>query len=79
MQDTLQGLNAVFRKVFRNPDLSVTGNTTAADIPRWDSLTHMHLVAEVEKHFGIVITFDEAGSFANVGELAALILKKKRQ
>ena len=37
-----------FRDVFEDPMLLITEKTTAADIPTWDSLTHITLIVSLE-------------------------------
>jgi acyl carrier protein len=77
MAEILTDLTQVFRRVFRQPDLVIDANTTSADIPRWDSLTHMHLIAEIEKHFTIRLTFDEVSGLENVGDMIRIISRKR--
>jgi acyl carrier protein len=79
MQETLAQLNEVFRKVFRRADLVIKPETRAADIAGWDSLTHMHLIAETEKHFNVRFTFDEAGGLTDVGDLVKLVERKRNR
>jgi acyl carrier protein len=76
MSDTLSELNKVFRKVFRRPELSVTIHTTAADVERWDSFTHMQLIAEIEKWFSITFSYKEVVAFTNVGDMVTAIEQK---
>ncbi len=76
MAEILTELTAVFRRVFRRSDLVIKPDTSAADIPRWDSLTHMHLIAEVEKHFAIRLSFDEVSALENVGDMVRIISGK---
>ena len=50
-------LRRVFQRVFRREfDGS---NAAVADVPGWDSLTHIKLVMELEREFGISIEPDE--------------------
>lgn len=70
-------LQEVFRKVFENSALIITDVSTAADINGWDSLTHMHLLHNIEEHFGIRFSFNEVSSFENVGDMLKAIEKKK--
>jgi acyl carrier protein len=74
--EVLDELNQVFRQVFNNPSLVVSPQTTAADIRNWDSLNHMHLIAEVEEHFNCEFSFDEVVNFKNVGDMIQALLKK---
>jgi acyl carrier protein len=66
MEDRLQ---AIFRSVFEDGQLVITGNTSARDIPRWDSLTHIRLIAEVEEEFGVRFSFNEVMAFNTVEDL----------
>lgn len=69
-------LTGIFRDVFFEDDLVVLPETTAQDVDGWDSLTHIRLVLEVSKAFGVKFTASEIGSLKNVGEFAELIEKK---
>lgn len=51
-------------------------DTVAADVPGWDSLTHIYIIAEVEKRFNIQISAKEATSLKSVGDFVALIDSK---
>jgi acyl carrier protein len=46
-------LRGVFRRVFRHEFSGA--NVTVAEMPTWDSLTHIKLVMELEREFGIAI------------------------
>jgi acyl carrier protein len=64
----LSGVAAIIRETFEQPDAIVDRNTTALDIPGWDSLSHTVLMLRVEEHFGV--TLPEDVEFRNVGDLA---------
>ncbi len=66
----------VFRDVFEDPMLLITEKTTAADIPTWDSLTHITLIVSLEEEFGIQFTSMEVTSMSCVGDLFTLLEKK---
>ena len=74
---TLEALQEVFRRVFADPALVIHQHMTARDVRGWDSLNHMHLIAEVEAGFGIRFSFDEVRQLQNVGDLVFLIDKKR--
>jgi acyl carrier protein len=69
-------LTRVFRKVFRQPELKLRPEMTAADVEDWDSLSHINLIAAVEKEFKVRFSTSEIMGLANVGNLDALIRKK---
>lgn len=61
---------------FKDDTLVVELSTTANDINAWDSLNHMSLISEVEKHFKIQFEFFEIMDFENIGELVESITNK---
>lgn len=73
----LAELNSIFQSVFKDPSLTVSENTTADDIRGWDSLTHMNLISEIEKHFGFEFSFAEVMDFQNVGDMVKSIGQKQ--
>lgn len=77
MQEQIkQEVQAIFRKVFLNPEIILLDKNTADDIDGWDSLTHLELITELETHFNLHFTFDEVMSFENVGQMIYCISKK---
>ncbi|MDQ3046114.1 MAG: acyl carrier protein [Bacteroidota bacterium] len=62
-------LQEVFRTVFSDQELMITESTTADDIPMWDSLTHLELIATIEEAFLIRFSFDEVMKFQTVGDM----------
>ena len=73
-QEIFAKLSEVFSDVF-DEDITVTENTTAADIEDWDSLAHITLIAEVEDTFDIKFSMKEVLGMQNVGEMADIIEK----
>jgi len=71
--DVVERLNHAFRDVFDEDDISVTDDTTAADVEGWDSLSHITLVLAVEREFRIKMTAAEVGALKNVGQMIVLI------
>ena len=69
-------LTAVFRSTFHDDTIEIGETTTAADVPHWDSLTHVNLILAVEHDFAIRFTTREVRSLKTVGELIGLIQQK---
>ena len=72
-----QQLQEIFRKIFRDSKLIIEPKTTAADIPGWDSFTHIELITEVEKTFNTHFSFEEVMNLNCVGDMLQLIMKHK--
>jgi acyl carrier protein len=69
-------LNQVFRQVLEDDTIVLTKDTTAADVDGWDSMTHILIVAELEKRFGLKFRAAEMEELKNVSELATLLRGK---
>jgi acyl carrier protein len=74
--EILEQLHGIFADALDGDGISLTNETTAADVDGWDSLTHIQLVVEIEKHFKIRFTSQEIQRWKNVGELVESIHKK---
>ena len=62
-------LEELFRTVFNNDELSLTDETTAADVEGWDSVAHINLMFSIESEFGIQFAGNELAEFADIGAL----------
>ncbi len=75
-QDILKTINGILCDVFNDPKLVVTENTSAQNIERWDSITHVNILMTVERTFKIRFSLGEIKQLRNVGEMVALISQK---
>jgi len=67
-------LEEVFQEVFDDDDLVLTDETTANDIPAWDSVAHINLMFSIEQTFGVRFNGNELAQFKNIGELKAFLM-----
>ncbi len=72
----IQKLTEIFGQVFNQKDIVITDSLTADQVPKWDSLSHLTMIAEVEKQFQIKFKLKELVGMNNVGELIQLISAK---
>jgi len=70
-------LTEVFQEVFDDDDIALTAETTAEDIPGWDSQAHVNLVVAAEMRFGIRFRTSELESLHDVGDFVKLIASKR--
>ncbi len=68
--EILAGLGEIAADHFDLPDLVLTRETTAADVPGWDSLAHIQFLMQIENRFRVRFKASEVSSFADVGQLA---------
>lgn len=69
-------LTDLFRNMFDDDALILTPDTTAGDVPGWDSMAHIALMVEAEQRFGVKFQTVEMEELSNVGEFAALLRHK---
>ena len=65
----IEKLTEIFRDVFSEPELIISEEMTAADVERWDSLTNMQMITEVENQFGIKFKLKDLRKLNRVGDL----------
>ena len=58
-------------------DFEFTDETIAPQVPGWDSLNHINVILEVEKHYNIRFKNMEVLRLKNVGDLQKLVDSKK--
>ena len=76
-KEIFEKLNEIFRDVFDDETITVTAETTAADIDDWDSLSHISLLSAVEDEFGFTFDMRSVQELKNVGDMADLIEKQQ--
>ena len=70
-------LAGVFRKVFGRTDIVVQPALSARDVVGWDSLRQVQITLALEEQYGIRIRTRELAEIGNVGELVALVERKR--
>ena len=74
--DQLDKLSNIFRVLFNRPDLELSDDLSAKDIPGWDSFNHVNLIINIEEEYGVRFSNDEVGGMQNVGNLKKLLASK---
>jgi acyl carrier protein len=72
-------LKTVILGALKLDEWELTGATEAAEVPGWDSLSHINVVLAVEKHFGVRFKSAEVLRLRNVGDLQRLVDSKLTQ
>jgi acyl carrier protein len=66
-------LQEIFRSVLRIPDLTLTDQLTADEVPGWDSISHVRLLVAVEETFKVSFSASQLAMLENVGDLKRLL------
>jgi acyl carrier protein len=76
LSEILSELNLLFQKLLSNESLELKMDTTAKDVDGWDSLNHMALITEIEKHYKIRFTLKEIMKLKNVEDMCKSVQSK---
>ncbi len=79
MSDTdyvLAKVQEAFKAAFDVDPQQVTMDTSASDIPLWDSVGHLSLASNLEEVFGISLDVDELMEMESVREIVRVITPK---
>lgn len=72
-QEIMERLTVIFREVFEDEDIVLSEDQTAEDIENWDSLSHMMLIAAIEKEFGFKFKLKQLSLLVSVGGILSAI------
>lgn len=75
-KEIMAELEKIFAEALQEEQVTLTDETTAADVEGWDSVSNMIIISEVEKHFGLKLKLREIIHMKNVGALCDLIVEK---
>lgn len=67
----------LIRDLFDEYTGPITDETTARDVPQWDSLSNVKLMVLIEQEFNIRFSTAEVQGFKNLGGLIDALVKRK--
>ena len=71
--DPREKLQEIMREVFDDDSLELFDGMSAEDVIDWDSFSHIHLCAAVEKGFNIKLTTEQAIKAKTVADFLRII------
>lgn len=75
-KDILNEIQQILRTILNDDEVVLTEETSANDIPGWDSFAHINMIEVVENKFNIKFTMGEIVLLKNVSDFLDLIQKK---
>ena len=69
-------VQALFRDVFDDDNLTVNDNTSQSDLEGWDSFHQVKLLISVEEEFAVKLSIEESIALVSVGKLKELLIAK---
>jgi acyl carrier protein len=74
--DVLNKVREAFAASFEVDPQSISMETSASDIPGWDSVGHLSLASNLEQVFGISLDVDELIEMEDVREIVRIVSGK---
>lgn len=71
--EILSKVQEAFKVAFDVEPQSVSMESSASDVPGWDSVGHLSLASNLEQAFGITLDVDELMEMENVREIVRVI------
>lgn len=62
--------------VLKHKNFEMKDELTASDVDGWDSLSHILIIIEIEKYFGIKFKLKDLNKLNNMGNLSDLVNSK---
>lgn len=72
-EDIFSKIKEAFITVLEHDNFQLSEETTANDVDGWESITHMMIITEIEKSFGIKFKLMDLMNMNNVGDLVRTI------
>ena len=74
--EIFETVSSIIKETLSDDSLMIKYETSATDIEQWDSLTHLQMIAAIEKKFKIRFALGELQDLQNVGDMIQLIQAK---
>ena len=71
-------ITTIFQRIIGDDSIKLAATTTAQDVEGWDSMNHIFIVVEIEKHFGVKFHAAEMEELKDIGELVLLLKKRMK-
>jgi len=74
----MEKFNAIVSNIFKMKEEEVADSLTSKDIPQWDSMNYLFLIAELEKEFKVQFTMDEVMNATCLGDIRAIVENRRK-
>ena len=74
--EILNRVQKIIENVLKHNRFEMRDDLAATDVEGWDSLTHVMIITEIEKDFGIRFKLKELNKLKDMGTLVELIESK---
>ncbi|RYZ00351.1 MAG: acyl carrier protein [Chitinophagaceae bacterium] len=75
--EVVEKIRGVLVKELKHDKFEMRDSLTAEEVEGWDSLTHMVIITEIEKTFGVRFKLKELNKLQNMGDLINLVMSRQ--
>ena len=72
----METFNEIAADALKHPIADIKDSLTPEDVPEWDSMNYLMLIANLEKHFKISFSMDEVLNAKSLGDIRAALIAK---
>lgn len=69
-------VRTVFQNLFDVDPASVTTDSSADNVPGWDSMQHLNLITSLEQEFGVSLSDNEVVEMLSFGLIVEILAQK---
>jgi len=69
-------IREVFREIFDDPNMVISDEVSANDVPEWDSLAQVKLIIGMEEEFEIKFSTHDITQMTSVGDFKKFLILK---
>ncbi len=74
--EIIEKLTTIFRSVFKDSSLVLRDDMVATDVPEWNSMSYVEMLAQAASVFNIKFKMKDLANMQNVGDLINVIENK---
>ena len=78
-EQVLIEVSTICKELFKEPDLTISPETSPNDLEAWDSMNNLLLIDKIEDKFKIKFSLDDIFNAQNIGDICEIIFVKGSQ
>ena len=72
----LDNLNKLISEILSIPEVEINSHTKLNEVPTWDSMNHMIMIARIEEEYNILFTGDEIIEMIDIQTIKSFLKQK---
>ncbi len=73
----MEKFNLIVSNIFKLKPEEISDEMTSKDVPEWDSMNYLFLIAELEKEYKVSFTMDEVMNAQCLGDIHKIVNDRK--